>query len=69
MGQLVTDSKFLTASPYSSPVRSTSPEGSLSFFNEKPWTVRGQDSNVGQDALGAHVPEYWPLAGPSYSTP
>jgi hypothetical protein len=50
MGQLVTDSRFLMASPYSSQVRSTGPEGSSPFFKEKPWTVRGQDSNVDQDA-------------------
>jgi hypothetical protein len=56
MGQLVTDSRFLTASPYSSQVRSTGPEGSSPFFKEKPWTMRGQDPNVDQDAQGAHVP-------------
>jgi hypothetical protein len=69
MGQLVTDSRFLTASPYSSQVHSTSPEGSSPFFEDKPWTVHRQDSSVGQDAHGAHVPRYWPLAGPSFSTP
>jgi hypothetical protein len=58
MGQLVTDSGFLTASPYSSQVCSTGPEGSPPFFEEKPLTVRGQDSNVGQDAHGAHAPGY-----------
>jgi hypothetical protein len=69
MGQLVTDFRFLMASPYSSQVRLTSPEGSSPFFEEKPWTVCGQDSNVGQDAHGAHAPGYWLLAGPSLSTP
>jgi hypothetical protein len=49
MGRLVTDFIFLTASPYCSPVRSTGPEGSSPFFEEKPWTVRGQDLNVDQD--------------------
>ena len=39
VGQLVTDSRFLTAGPYSSQVRSTGPEGSLPFFEEKPWTA------------------------------
>jgi hypothetical protein len=39
MGQLVTDSRFLMASPYSSQVRLTGPEGSLPFFKEKPWIV------------------------------
>jgi hypothetical protein len=58
MGQLVTDSKFLMASSYSSQVRSTGPEGLSSFFEEKPLTMRRQDSNVGQDAHGAHSPEY-----------
>ena len=58
MGQLVTDSKFLMASPYSSLVRSTGPKGSLPFFEEKPWTVSYQDSNMGQDARDARVPRY-----------
>jgi hypothetical protein len=35
MGQLVTDSRFLTASPYSSQVHSTDLEGSSPFFKEK----------------------------------
>ena len=39
MGQLVTDSRFLTANPYSFRVRSTGPKGSLPFFKEKPWTM------------------------------
>jgi hypothetical protein len=39
MGQLVTDSRFLAASPYSSRVRSTSLEGSSPFFEKKPWTM------------------------------
>jgi hypothetical protein len=69
MGQLVTDSRFLTASPYSSPIRSTGPEGSSPFFEEKLWTMRGQDPNMGQDAYGAHAPGYWPLVGPSFFTP
>jgi hypothetical protein len=58
MGQLVTDSRFLMASPYSSQVRSTGSEGSLPFFEEKPWTMRDQDSNMGQDALGTRAPWY-----------
>ena len=69
MGQLVTDSRFLAASPYSSQVRSIGPEGSLPFFKEKPWTMLCEDSNVGQDASDVRVPGYWPLAGPSCSTP
>jgi hypothetical protein len=69
MGQLVTDSRLLMASPYSSQVYSTGLEGSLPFFEEEPWIVRHQDSNVGQDSHGARAPEYWPLAGPSFSTP
>jgi hypothetical protein len=36
MGQLVTDFRFSTADPYSYKVRSTSPDGSLPFFEEKP---------------------------------
>jgi hypothetical protein len=36
MGLLVTDSRFLMASPYSSQARSTSPKGSSPFFEEKP---------------------------------
>jgi hypothetical protein len=47
IGQLVTNSKFLTTSPYSSQVRSTGPEDSLPFFEEKPWTVHAQDLSVG----------------------
>jgi hypothetical protein len=69
MGQLVTDSRFLTPSPYSSQVYSTGPKGSLPFSKEKPWTVCGQDLNMSQDAHGARVPRYRPLAGPSFSTP
>jgi hypothetical protein len=69
MGQLVTDSRFLTVSPYSSRVCSTSLKGSSPFFEEKPWTVHCQDSNMGQDAHGARVPRHWLLAGPSLTTP
>jgi hypothetical protein len=69
MGQLVTDSRFLTTSPYISQIRSTGLEGSSPFFEKKPWTVHGQDSSVGQDARGARTPEYWLLAGPSLITP
>jgi hypothetical protein len=36
MNQLVIDSRFLVASPYSSQVYSTGPKGSLPFFEEKP---------------------------------
>jgi hypothetical protein len=46
MGQLVTDFRFLTASPQSSQVCLTVPEGSSPFFEKKPWTMRGQDLNV-----------------------
>jgi hypothetical protein len=35
MGQLVTDSRFLMASPHSYRVRSTGAEGSLPFFEKK----------------------------------
>jgi hypothetical protein len=31
--------------------------------------MRNQDSNMGHDALGARVLRYWPLVGPSFSTP
>jgi hypothetical protein len=47
MGKLVIDSRFLMASPYSSQVHSTGLEGWLPFFEEKLWTARDQDSNVG----------------------
>ena len=40
MGLLVTDSRFLTASPYSSWIRSSGHKGLLPFFEEKPWTAR-----------------------------
>jgi hypothetical protein len=69
MGQLVTDSRFLTASSYSSWTRSTGSEGSMHLFKEKPWAAYCQDLNVGRDAHGAHVHEYWMLADPSLSTP
>jgi hypothetical protein len=39
LGQLVIDSKLSTADPYSYQVRSTSPDGSLPFFREKPGIV------------------------------
>ena len=68
MGQLVADSRFSAVNPYSSRVRSTGPEGSLPFFEKKPWIISGQDSNVGWDARGARAPGYWPLVGPSLST-
>jgi hypothetical protein len=68
MGQLVTDSRFLTASPYSFWVCLTGPEDASPFFEEKPRTVHCQDSNVGQDAHDDHAPGYWPLAGPSVTT-
>jgi hypothetical protein len=69
MGQLVTDSRFLMASPYSSQVLSTGPKGSSPFFEEKPWTMYCQDSNMGWGAHGVRAPEYWLLADPSLSTP
>jgi hypothetical protein len=69
MDQLVIDSRFLAANPYSSLVRSTGPKGSLPFFEEKPWTMHCEDLNVGQDAHGARAPKYWPLADPSLTTP
>jgi hypothetical protein len=69
MGQLVTNSRFLMASPYSSRVRSTSPEGLSPLSEEKPWTVCGQDPNMNQDAQDAHVPRHQPLAGLYLSTP
>jgi hypothetical protein len=60
MGQLVTNSRFLMANSYSSQVRLTSPEGLSPFFEEKPWTVHGQDLNMGRDARDARTPGYWP---------
>jgi hypothetical protein len=39
VGQLVTDSRFLMADPFSYQVRSTGPNGSLPFFGEKPWIM------------------------------
>ena len=38
MGQLVTDSRLLAVSPYSSWVYLAGPKGSLPFFEKKPWT-------------------------------
>jgi hypothetical protein len=58
MGQLVTDSRFLMASSYSSQTRSTGSEGSTPLFEEKPWAVHCQDSNMDRDAHGAHAPRY-----------
>jgi hypothetical protein len=42
MGQLVTSSRFLMSSSYSSRTRSTSSEGSMPLFEEKPWAVHCQ---------------------------
>jgi hypothetical protein len=39
MGQLVTNSRFSVANPYSSQIRSTGPNGSFLFFEEKQWIV------------------------------
>ena len=55
---LVIDSKFLAVDSYKSQVRSTGLEGSLPFFEEKPWIISGRDLNVGWNAHGAHVPGY-----------
>ena len=54
MGQLVTDLIFSMANPYSSRVRSTGPEGSLPFFEEKPWTrnVVGQPATLVRPGTG-----------------
>ena len=67
MGQLVTDSRFSVANPYSSWVHLTGPKGLLNLFKDGLGT--DQDSNMGQDARGACAPRYWPLVGPSLSTP
>ena len=65
----MTDSKFLTANPYSYWVRSTGPKGSLPFFEENHGLGTDQDLNVDRDAHGTRAPRYWPLVGPSLSTP
>jgi hypothetical protein len=46
MGQLVTDSKFPVTNLYSSQARSTGPEGSSPFLEEKPWITSCRDLNV-----------------------
>jgi hypothetical protein len=69
MGQLVTDSRFLMTSSYSSRSRSTDSEGSTPLFEEKPWAMHCHDSNMGQGAHGLRAPKYWPLVDPSLSTP
>ena len=58
MGQLVTDSKLLAVSPYSSWVHLAGPKGSLPFFEENHGLGTDQDSNMGQDVLGARAPGY-----------
>ena len=69
MGQLVTDSRLLVANPYSSRVRSTGPKGHCLSSKKNHGLGTDQDSNVGQDACDTHAPRYWPLVGPSLSTP
>ena len=63
------DSRFLAVDPYSSRVYSTGPEGYVPSFEENPWIMTGQDSNVSWDVHGAHAPRCWPLVGPSLSIP
>ena len=64
MGQLVTDYRFSVVNPYSSRVHSTGPEGSLPFFEEKPWIVFSRDSNVARMPMTlvrpgtGHLPAY-----------
>ena len=58
LGELVIDSRFLAVNPYSSRDHLIGPEGSPHFFEEKPWIVSSQDSNMGQDARGTCVPRY-----------
>ena len=65
----MTYSIFSAVNPYSSWVRSTGPKGSLPFFKKNHGLGTDQDLNVGRDAYDAHAPGYWPLAGPSLSTP
>jgi hypothetical protein len=69
LGQLATDSRFLTANPYSFWVRSTGPGGSLPFLEEKLCSEYSQDKNAGQGVHGARAPGYWLLAGPSLFAP
>jgi hypothetical protein len=69
MGQLVTDSKFPAANPYSSQARLTGLEGLSPFFKEKPWIASCQDLNVFWEACGARAPKYWLLVRPSHPTP
>ena len=69
MGQLVINSRFSVANPYSSRVRSTGSKGSLPFFEKNHGLGTDQDSNMGQDARGTRAPGYWLLVGPSLSTP
>jgi hypothetical protein len=58
MGQLVIDFELLVTNLYSFWARSTGPEGSLPFYEEKPWGMLCQDSNVGRDAHGTRTPRY-----------
>jgi hypothetical protein len=54
----VTNSKFLRVDSYSSQGCPTGPEGSLPFLKEYHESDVHQDSNMGQNALGAHAPRY-----------
>jgi hypothetical protein len=67
--KLVTHPKLPMANSYSSQGHSTGPEGSLSSFKEYHESDIHQDSNMGQNALGAHALGYWPLACPFFAIP
>jgi hypothetical protein len=57
------------ADSYSSQGRPTGPEGSLPFIEEYHESDIHQDSNMGQNALGARALGYWPLVCPFFAIP
>jgi hypothetical protein len=67
--KLVTHSKFPMADPYSSRGRPTGPEGSLPSVEEYHEANVHQDSNLGQNALGANALGYWLLVCPFLAIP
>ena len=69
MAQLVTDSRFLKASPLV--LRSVQPVLRAHCLSSRKNHGLGtdQDTNMGRDARDARAPRYWLLVGPSLSTP
>jgi hypothetical protein len=67
--KLMTYSELLMADSCSSRGRSISPEGSLPSIEEYHESDIHLDSNMGQNALGAHGLGDWPLVCPFLAIP